>query len=209
MAAAGRSGSYREPVNEAIRWLREHSITSCDGLSTSGPSSPRNFVPQKAVRSYFNYHRLIPILDSVLPAGSNSGHIASQILDYDAEPGDGYLFVFLILLTSHQAADIEAFLYEDMLSDKHLPYRSRDLFPHGIDFNAFKEHQSVFCAPAFSKNRRKHFSSDTVLPIEERVPIEGGQSATLSRIKLNAEFDHLERDGVSISLYLYLTTNLS
>jgi hypothetical protein len=183
--------TYREPVNEALQWLREHSVATCVGSSAS---SSQRFVLRQAARRYFDYDRLIPILESVLPDEDDAGRVASLILNSNGDPGDGYLFVFFILLRFHHAQDIESFLEEDTLSDKNLPYQNDAQFPHGVDFNTFCEYQMPFCAPHFRPNTRKHFARNLILPIEEIEPIDDGTSAKLYRIKLHSEFDYLEQN---------------
>lgn len=182
--------TYRQPVNEAIQWLREHSCQTRVGTPTS---PPRHFVLVQAVRDYFDYDRLIPILDSILSDEDDSGRLASLILNSEGQHGDGYLLVFLILLHSNQGHEIESFFSDDTLCDKHLPFRSQDQFPYDVNFEKFCEHQMPFCAPQFRSNNRKKFSSDLILPIIETTPLDDGESARLSCIRLHPEFDYLDR----------------
>jgi hypothetical protein len=185
-------------VQEPLQWLRDNAIEA------RSDARSRHFFSKTAIRQHFTYARLLPILDALLPKEIDHRLVASRILNSGENSGHGYLLVFLILLRIHRAQYIVLFLRQDFLSDQYLPIRNGDDFPSGVTFGAFRDHQWPFCPPTLTQNMDRDFRPEYILPIVEKRLIKSNDNATIYRISVLREFDHLASNNANVGLPTYL-----
>lgn len=180
-----RRASYAPAVEDALRWLNEHSVQSCMG------NAPRSFIPTRVAKAYFDRARLLTVLENVFGAGPQTNRTAKRI---DTEQ---YQLVFLILLRIDQPRQIPSFLRFGDLSDEYLPFYRTERFPRAVDFELFDYHQQAFRVRKFQTDKEENFSEDSILPIEKNDLIFEGENATVHRIQIHKDFDDLyPRDEV-------------
>lgn len=148
-------------------------------------------IPPEASRKYFDYTRLVTILQDVLPSTSEHERAECRRLA-NAIRNQGYLSVFLILREIEKADHIEKVLKKPLLLDTRLPFENPRHFPHGVSLNEFRALQHSFVAPVFHRNMDVEFLPEQVLPIEEKVAIANSGSENIFRIKVHPEFDQLQ-----------------
>jgi len=176
-------------VQQFRRWIGEHCSA---GYSGSKLDRESKFVPYTALTEYFDDRRKLRWLIEALFPHSDDPLEADTVVD------EGYLRVFATLVTIDRGAYIEEFVRHETLRDDKFPLESR---PHDWprtsernDFwEDFKAAQWKFFPYTFGRNLSdKRISPKMILPIIESEHLKDGGSSSIYKIKIHAEYDHLE-----------------
>jgi hypothetical protein len=157
------------------------------------------FNPIAPIKAYFeenNHERLNAIL-AVLFRPHDPPDLAEIIVQ-------NYTAGFSILLHIGKGRLIKRFAEHTSLDDGHLPFDPSNKpvsFPFSADesfFKKFCEQQWRFCCPIFNPHRlyNEHFHENRVLPIVDKVQLGRGGSATLYKIRIHHEYNHLLPENI-------------
>lgn len=186
-----------EVIRRFHRWVASGSAHSvgCHGID-SDISTP--FIPDSQLRSYFCNVECVHDLLKAIYQEDDVEKLAHKIFD-------NYLRAFSILLCIGRGRFIKHFVRHCDLADKRLPFISAPSdWPLSTDKNmweSFQDKQWLFCPQDFELDMLEEIWHDRcILPITEKEILAENRWASIHKVVLEPEYNHLLSDtgGVSV-----------
>jgi hypothetical protein len=171
------------PVLALSRWILDNTIRIDDYPE---------FLPEDRLTHHLECNDLSvleTILKSFFPKPGEALRLAKKV-------AYSYPRVFCILLEIQRLSYLEAFVDEDKLSDKHLPFDSEPAtFPPDLSdttfFSTFHERQWRYCAADLKYMQTKHLNEKQPLPITKKIRRAGGASSEVYEIEVVPRYNSL------------------
>lgn len=183
-----------------------YSQARCPGvLSPLAMEEGHEFVPCSKIKEYFrDAARVRLILEDLFP--DRWEDVSVQCLE---DVQYNYCKVFAILLRIGEGQLIEEFVRYRNKQDIYLPLNNPDAFPppstRPLDlFNRFYQEQWTFCATDFAHMQHvpKILNEEEILPIVSSEKLRKGDCASVYKIELHPDYNHLHRHKREIQVRL-------
>jgi hypothetical protein len=178
-----------QAIQDFISWVEKNRANGRLGSS----DTVCLFMPLQLLESHLKApRRLRQILSALFPGNRSLPIQPDDILHLDI------VRIFAILILIDKGRYIKTIAHHPNIKDKFLPFLEEPRhFPRLADgdtsiWSAFYKKQFQFCPHLFTHVvTDTELEDDTILPIITKEPLPSGGSATICKIKLHAEYDHL------------------